>query len=253
MIIRESMRSVLRTVSSVGALASVLCVMTGIAGATVLNVSGGGALNFSNLSVQVLGNPTTGCINFYNTGTPSGCDATVDTFQVNPPVDSNLFTVGASGTIKDVPAPGTSLISQFITTTGPAGAVSFDLLNLIYPNAVPCPPGTIPGVCTAGPFTFTQVAGGSNPQTTVSFSANLCGYTGTASTGCTPYTGIFSAQFTGPGSDISSLINRSLQPGGITDSVSATLNPNLVPEPGTTMLLGSGLLALGMVVRRFRA
>lgn len=253
MIDRYRISKVLRTASSVGMLASAMFLVTGVAGATVLNVSGGGTYNFSNLSVQVLGNPQTGCINFYNGNTPDPCDQIQNNqFSVNPPIDTNLFILNSTGGIKDIPA-GTTAIPQFISTTGVPGVINWDMLSFVMPNPVACPPAGIPGVCTAGPFTFTQTAGGSNPQSTVSFTVNLCGYTGQASTGCTPYTGIFSAQFTGPGSDISSLINRSLQPGGITDSVSATLNPNLVPEPATTLLLGSGLLAIGMAFRRFRA
>lgn len=264
MILRASVNKMLGTLSTAGILAAAVMAVSGIAGATILATtttgSYAGQLNLGGLSVQVLGDPTTGCINFFTTSnTPDTACNTPNTFQVIPQSDSALFVLNSNGTIKDIPA-GTVNLSAFVTTTGTGGVpnTTFDLTNLVTPLIAPCAAGQNTGLCSAGPFVFNSYVSGSTYYTTVSFSANLCGYITGSTPGAlcatgTPYTGAFSTQFTGTNDSISSLINQSLAPGGITNSVSATFNPAPVPEPGTTLLLGSGLLAVGMVVRRFRA
>lgn len=265
MILRASVNKMLGAFTSAGVLAVAVMAVSGIAGATILATpttgTYAGQLNLGGLSVQVLGDPKTGCINFFTgSNTPDAACNTANTFQVIPQSDPALFVLGSNGTIQDIPA-GTNFISAFTTTTG-SGSVpntTFDLTGLVSPNIAPCAPGQLTGFCSAGPFVFNSyVVSGNTYSTTVSFTANLCGYITGSTPGSlcatgTPYTGAFSTQFTGPGQSISSLINQSLSPGGITNSISATYNPAPVPEPGTTLLLGSGLLAVGMAVRRFRA
>lgn len=249
----------LRTLSFSTVIATSILAMTGVAGANPLNISNGGTLNFGNLSVQVQGTNTVGCINFYNTASPDACNLVGNNnFSVNAPVDPTLFVLGSTGTIKDIPAP-TVFETAFITTAGVGalGTISFDLLNLVVPNYVACPPATTPGACDLpnSPFVFTVTDA---THTTVSFSANLCGYTGASSgAGCstgTLYSATFSSQFTGAQANLLTLINQSQTAAGITNSVSATLNPlSAIPEPMTGFLFGSGLLALGLAARKARS
>jgi hypothetical protein len=259
MAVKKNSQRALRILSSAGMLVSAVCIATGMASATPLNTVNGGTLNLGNFSVQVQGTPATGCINFYSVANlPDPCSQSQsppDQFTVNAPVDQSLFVFHGTGNIKDITGPF-SPITQFITTTGAGsiGLISFDLLNLTTPSAPACTPSTLFCAIPGTPFLF---SGSDSTHTTVSFAANFCGYSGASGgVGCssgTLYTGTFSAQFAGTGADITSLINQSQVPGplgGITDAVSATLNP--VPEPMTPVLFGSGLLALSMVVRRFR-
>jgi PEP-CTERM motif len=241
--------------------------ITAPAFATPINVTGGGVLNISNLSVNVTGTSASGCINFYNTPTPDACNlAGSSTFQVNGPFDPTLFFNLETGNIKDIPAPTSFPITAFITLPGGGSpvtpAITMDLLSLIPPSAPPCPPAATPGSCDlpASPFLITVNSANS---ITVSFDANLCAYiTGSSSgTNCstgTPYGATFTAQFRGtlPGGQpvtLANLISLEQSTGGISSSVSATLAPSsAVPEPGTMLLFGMGFLGMGFGMRRLR-
>jgi PEP-CTERM motif len=247
MTFRDNLSRVAKTMASAALLASAVWVGTGLAGATALTYTGTGVLNTGGLlAVQVFGNTTTftppPCINFYNGATPDACDATPNTFTLGAPLDASLFTFGGAGTIKDIPL-GVAPIAQFVTAAGPQGTINFDLTALLNGTSPACTLGVT--TCSVGPFNFTSNANG----TTVTLDADLCGYTGTIGTGCTPYVALFTSQF--PGQTIAQVIAASQTGTGVSDSVSGTLTPT--PEPGTTMLLGSGLMAMVFVVRRFRA
>ena len=91
---------------------TVFSAMTASAWATALNTTLGGELNGGGLSVAV----SSSCINFYDTATPDACPnpGPLDTFLVGAPSDLNLFMLGATGTILDIPVTSPSLV-DFIT------------------------------------------------------------------------------------------------------------------------------------------
>lgn len=233
----------------------------GVANATPLNLSNGGQLNFGNLSVQVTGTPSTGCINFYNASFGTCNTSGSDVFTVNQPSDSTLFVGNSSGNIKDIPASVAGAEPAFITLTGAnsLGLISFDLLSLVIPNSTPCSSSqpNIAGSCglPGSPFLF-GYNGNPSSATTVSFAANLCGYSGASGgVNCsngTLYSGTFTSPFSGTSAQIQNLINQSQTATGITNGVTANLTA-VVPEPGTSLLLGMGLLAVGFAARKLRA
>lgn len=236
--------------------------MTGVASATALSLSSlnPGVLNGGNLSVLVDAG-SGACINFYNT-TPIGACLTTANFSVNSPSDTIFGAVGTLGTTNDFKASqqtGTTPPSSpytggvgFITVNG----ITFDMTNILIPNAIACPPSSAPGVCSFGDFIFTQqdfngtgCVGGITPcgNVNVSFGALGIAYTGTSSSGYTPYVFSWSAQFNNETTN--DLIARA-QNGGVTDSVSFTATPQAVPEPAAFLLSGLGLLAVGLFGRR---
>lgn len=246
--------------------------MTGVASAAALTLSAlnPGLLNGGNLSVQV--NSGAGaCINFYNTA-PDACNpgpaAPNDTFTVNAPSDLIFGAIGTNGTTHDFlasnqvgttpPLAGYTGGTSFLTISG----ITFDINAILVPNVLPtCPPGSAPGACAYGDFIFTQLdfntsgtacPGGFSPcgHVLVGFSANGIGYTGSSSTGSTPYTFAWSSQFTTETTQ--DLINKATD-GAVLDAVSFTASPTAaIPEPVSMALIGGGLIALAALKRRKR-
>jgi hypothetical protein len=247
-----------------------LMAMTGVASAAALTLSAlnPGLLNGGNFSVQV--NSGAGaCINFYNAASPDVCNpgpaAPNDTFTVNAPSDVIFGAIGTNGTTHDFlasnqigntpPLAGYTGGTSFITING----IVFDINAILVPNVLPCPPGSSPGACSFGDFTFTQldfnttvgcpVGAATCGHVLVGFSANGIGYTGLSSTGSTPYTFAWSSQFTNE--TTLDLISKATT-GAVVDAVSFTASPTSVPEPAGFVLAGLGLLALSALGRRVR-
>jgi hypothetical protein len=246
-------------------------IFSGTAFATPIPYLGSGLLNFSAFSVLVTGNPQTGCINFYNSAV--GACGTPATFSVVQPVDTSVFPASGTnnaGAILGVPG-GVTAETGFITTSGNAGPVGFDLLNFVPQNTTtPCTANTTSGNCVVAgsPFMFSL---SDASDITVIFSVDLCGYVngsggGSSCSNGSLYTGQFTAPFDGyfvtivngvqmtEPVTISNLLDAAAA-GGITDGVTAQLAPITgAPEPGTSFLLGAGLIGLGLLgSRRKRA
>jgi hypothetical protein len=225
--------------------------------------------NGSNLSVAV----TMACLNFFNASIDACPPGTSDIFTLNAPSDAIFGTVGSTtGTTKDYLAanqasfaPGTVQPytggTAFMTLNG----FTFDVTSINVPAAVPCPPSATPGSCTIEDVVLTQLdlapASQTNPcvsglttcgHVTVGFSSNGIGYSGSSSTGSTPFTFSYSSQFNGE--TIADLLAKAAA-GQIQDSVSITANGvnAAVPEPMAFSLMGLGLAALGIYGRRARS
>ncbi len=276
-----SLQESMKTRIFCGGLATIAFVMatvlltSGTASATMIPLGGGGIFNGGGLSVQVngagagVGGP---CINFFTTSSPDGCPpSSPNTFILNGPADPIFGTPNVTtGTTNDFiasqqtsTAPGNQPYTggtAFLTLNG----FTFDIQTISVPNVVACPPGTIPGSCSFGDFTFTQLdmltSGASCPggsgtcgHVLVGFAAGGIGYSGTSASGSTPYTFSWSTQF--QNETITDLITKANSgPGGITASVSfgATPNAAAIPEPDALALVGAGLLGLGMLGRKLR-
>ena len=219
----------------------------GTAFATPINTSGpgGGILNIGGLSIEVEGGATAGCIQFFDTQNPvtnpsPGCAASAGTFTVDGPSDSTLFSApGTTGSpISNIPQ------SQSVTNFMVQNGIHFDLLNILPGGTNFCTPstetGSLPQSCTLpnSPFDFQVKQVSPEEDITVTFSAVLCAYTGSAGTNCsmgTLYTGTFSSTFNGTyvtdaaghtnNVTLANLISQSQTPFGIIDQVGATLTP----------------------------
>lgn len=225
-------------------------------GTGVVNLSG--SVSVSATTVDFFGNTASGC------STPgvgaAGC------FAVNVPLTGpfdpalgGLTPLTIGGTIKDLVSPptaisGNTFLSQFVAFNN---GVFFDLTRIVPGGAPTCnialannanysctPVG--PGGVTS-PFTLTNSADGSNAS--VFFNVQVDAYTGSPSTGTTPYVGAFSTQ--SAGRNVASILMEIGSGGAVTAAYSANFRgDNPIPEPGTVALIAIGLVAIG--VSRFR-
>lgn len=235
--------------------------------ATALIIPDQGVLQIANLSGTLVGVTTlpTNCINWSGGAT---CNSTAVNMGVSG--TSSIFSAPSTGMIWDVQS-GVSLGTGglFETVTG-AGAevgntIDFNLNSLVVNTGATignCGSNAANNSCTptGSPFTFAMDSTGT--QLTISFTALLSGYTGTLASGSTAYRGLFSTQesgtVTGTGAcngvtaNITSVLSCEAANGTVQATWSAAESPSATPEPMSFILLGSGLLGLSVLGRRFR-
>ena len=227
----------------------------GQASASPIPLDGGAVLNISNLVGTLVGVSNT-CINW---GYPAACSASTAVTDSVSGSDPAVFTVGNTGTIKDLPLGVALPLVDFQTVLGPLGVVHFDLTAIQTP-ATPagnnCSTFALSAICAPGgasPFVLFQQSAN---QVGISMALSENAYLGTSSTGTTPYNAIFTTQLSGNLSNgqtvtIPNILALIGGGGTITATWSATESPlSAVPEPSQLVLLGTGLVGLGLWRRR---
>lgn len=217
--------------------------------AAAIPVGGGGVLQLSNLTGQLVG-VNASCINW---GQPAACQTTTGIQDSVSGSDPALFTVGSTAldTIKDLPFGVATPLVGFMTVQSPlpGGQVLFDLNSLVVPGAFGnCTVFAVNATCNPGGGSIFVLFQNTANQVSISFSTTQSAYTGSIATGFTPYNGVFTTQLSGNLSNgnpdtIPNILNFFAAGNTITSTWSATLSPT--PEPGTWLLLGAGLIAAG--------
>jgi len=134
------------------------------------------------------------------------------------------------------------------------GGIDLSLTDIPINTAVPVcssisnpdATGTLCRAYAASPIVLEQ--GPSGVTATLNLQGNAY-YTTSPST-LTPYSGKFSADFTGSEGTISGLLGVFASTGSVTTGFSATFST--VPEPGTVTALGVGLLLIGLINKKKR-
>jgi hypothetical protein len=234
--------------------------------AAAIPLGGGGVLQLNNMTGQLVGVDNT-CINW---GTPAACQTTTGIQDTVSGQDPAVFTVGSTSldTIKDLPAGVSTPLVDFMTAASPlpGGEVFFNLESIIIP-AMPvgnnCTTFALSAICNPGggsPFILVQ---SSANQVSITLSTNEIAYTGSSTSGSTPYNSIFTTQlsgdlptvagnpYSGDVDTIPNILDFVGAGGTITATWSATQSPT-VPEPMSFVLLGSGLVGMGLWTRRSR-
>jgi len=188
---RKSLLSVALTVLAIGSSPSIF--------AAAIPTADGGILQLSNFTGNLVGVTTfPPCINWGGGSTCSGA-----THPVAVSGASADFLAPSTGLIRDQNGTAASAVGFEAIPGGIAvggATVNFDLVKFFTNGSVPvgnCLSNAPLNTCTPpnSPFTFTEdITGG---QVGISFSVSLNAYTGSSSTGVTPYIGVFTTQLSG--------------------------------------------------------
>src|SRR5689334_8490513 len=170
-----------------------LGIAPGQVSASPIPLGGGAVLNISNLVGTLVG-VSNACINW---GYPAACSVNTAVPDSVSGSDPAVFTVGNTGTIKDLPIGVVLPLVDFQTVAGPLGLVHFDLTAIQTP-ATPagnnCSTFALSAICTPGggsPFTLFQASAN---QVGISMAMSENAYLNTSATGTTPYNSIFTTQ-----------------------------------------------------------
>jgi len=243
---------------------TVLILSAGIAQAAKLTNSGTAILDAGNGSAVVSGNQvTSGCINWYNGGSPPPCPSSSTGMLTVEAGSTSPFVVGATGTIQNLDFNTLFPLIDFMAI----GGLDFDLLDIRFntgPAIGDCtsPSDTDPGVsCTPGDSPFTLTNGLADPLTglvdtvRLSFTVDAEGYTGSSGTNynqADAYVGIFSTPTAIQGQNIGTFLNTLGTGGAVAFSWQATFTPTTaLPEPASFLLSGAALMAIGLLKWKF--
>jgi hypothetical protein len=224
-----------------------LNVMTALAGSACLCVF---------FAASASASPITGQANIGGSVSVSATTITFAPTFIALGTQTGDFTGETGGTIKSLSAGivgPDSIVDFAIFNGGTTTPIHFDLTSVMpgLGNNANC---SIPGAeCTPtnSPFTLIQGPNG----VAVLLELDGISYSGTSASGNSPTVGLFTTQVTVPGT-VTAILTTLAGGGSIsgqTYSASFTATaPATTPEPGTSLLFGTGLIGLGLMVRRLR-